>query len=145
MRSQTISKAKRLRIAEAAHYRCAYCLTTQRVIGPLLEIDHIMPEACGGSSDEGNLTLACPLCNGHKADKIDAIDPQTQQLVALFHPLMDNWSDHFEWTEEFTVILGKTPIGRATVDALAMNQPDMVITRRLWVIAGWHPPESTSG
>jgi len=104
-----------------------------------------MPEARGGSSDEENLTLACPLCNGHKADKIDAIDPQTQQIVALFHPRMDNWSDHFEWTEEFTIILGKTPIGRATVDALAVNQPDMVITRRLWVIAGWHPPESTSG
>jgi 5-methylcytosine-specific restriction endonuclease McrA len=36
-----------------------------------LEIEHIIPLARGGSDDEGNLWLACPICNGHKSDKID--------------------------------------------------------------------------
>lgn len=47
----------------AAGFRCGYCLTSQRVIGPLLEIDHIVPQAQGGTHDEDNLFLACPMCN----------------------------------------------------------------------------------
>jgi hypothetical protein len=99
-----------------------------------------MPESRGGSSDEDNLTLACPLCNGHKSDKVDALDPVTQEVVSLFHPRQDVWAEHFEWIDEYTVIHGKTAKGRATVVALQMNHPDIVLTRRLWVIAGWHPP-----
>jgi hypothetical protein len=49
MSRTAISGALRQRVAEAARFRCGYCLTSQRVIGPLLEIDHIVPEARGGS------------------------------------------------------------------------------------------------
>jgi hypothetical protein len=38
------------------------------------------------------------------------------------------------------MIRGKTPQGRATVVALQMKHQDIVAARRLWVIAGWHPP-----
>jgi 5-methylcytosine-specific restriction endonuclease McrA len=54
-----ISGALRQRVAEAVRLRCGYCLTSQRNIGPLLEIDHIIPEARGGTSDEENLWLRC--------------------------------------------------------------------------------------
>jgi hypothetical protein len=37
--------------------------------------------------------------------------------------------------------VGITPIGRATLLALRMNHPIIVEARRLWVAAGWHPPE----
>src|SRR5437764_1015296 len=37
-----ISAALRQRVAETARFRCGYCLTSQRIIGPLLEIDHII-------------------------------------------------------------------------------------------------------
>lgn len=141
MSSRHISAALRQRVAEAAHYRCGYCLTSQRIIGPLLEIDHIVPEARGGTDDEHNLTLACPVCNSHKADRVEALDPVTTVSVHLFNPRTDLWHEHFEWVEGGTVMRGKTPVGRATIDALAVNHPDIVAARRLWVIAGWHPPE----
>jgi 5-methylcytosine-specific restriction endonuclease McrA len=53
-----ISVALRQRVVEAAQFRCGYCLTSQRIIGPLLEIDHIIPVAHGGTADEENLWLA---------------------------------------------------------------------------------------
>lgn len=135
-----IPPALRLRVAEAARFRCEYCLTAQRIIGPLLEIDHVIPEAYGGADGEENLSLACPMCNSHKSDRVAAVDPDSQAVVALFHPRRDAWDDHFEWIEEATVIRGKTATGRATVRALVMNHPDIIAARRLWVFAGWHPP-----
>jgi hypothetical protein len=140
MSAQRISQRVRQRVAETARYRCGYCLTSQQIIGPLLEIDHLFPEAHGGTSDESNLWLACPMCNGHKSDRINAVDPETEVTVALFNPRAEQWSDHFEWVEGGTVIRGKTPTGRATVAALQMNHPDVVSARKLWVSVGWHPP-----
>ena len=49
MSPRAISAALRRRVAQAARFRCGYCLTAQRIIGPLLEIDHIVPEAQGGT------------------------------------------------------------------------------------------------
>lgn len=140
MSKQPIPREVRVRVALSADYRCAYCQTPARIIGPLLEVDHIVPESKGGSSDEPNLTLACPLCNSHKSDLIEAVDPETGQLVPLFNPRAEQWSVHFEWTEDGTTIRGKTPIGRATVLALDLNHMDVVAVRRLWVSVGWYPP-----
>lgn len=140
MSSSHIPAARRQRVAETARFRCGYCLTSQRITGPLLEIDHIIPEARGGTSDEDNLFLACPMCNSHKADRLEAVDPESMATVPLFNPRTEVWSEHFEWIEEGTVIRGKTAKGRATVATLNMNHPDIVAARRLWVIAGWHPP-----
>lgn len=140
MSAQYISKEVRQRVAETARFRCGYCLTSQHIIGPLLEIDHLVPEARGGASDEANLWLACPICNGAKSDRIQAIDPTSGDLVRLFNPREDIWADHFVWTSEGTVIEGKNAVGRATVVALNMNHPDIVTARVLWVGAGWHPP-----
>jgi predicted nucleotidyltransferase len=39
--TRRIPAALRQRVAEAARFRCGYCLASQRIIGPLLEIDHI--------------------------------------------------------------------------------------------------------
>ncbi len=135
-----ISGELRRRVAEASRLRCANCLTSQRIIGPLLEVDHITPEARGGSSVEENLCLCCPACNGHKAHRESGLDPDTGAIVPFFHPRRERWTDRFEWTEEGTVVHGKTATGRATVLSLQMNHPDMVAVRRLWVMAGWHPP-----
>jgi hypothetical protein len=140
MSSQYISATLRQRVAETARFRCGYCLTSQRIIGPLLEIEHIIPEALGGSSEEDNLFLACPMCNSHKSNRINAVDPENLMTVPLFNPRTDSWGEHFEWIDEGTVIHGKTPKGRATVAALNMNHPDVIAARRLWVMAGWHPP-----
>jgi 5-methylcytosine-specific restriction endonuclease McrA len=128
--ARRISPALRQRVAETARFRCGYCQTAQRVVGPLLEIDHIIPQARGGTDEELNLFLACPMCNSYKADQVEAVDPVDGVVVPLFNPRTEEWDAHFEWIEDGAVICGKTSTGRATVAA-----------RRLWVIAGWHPPE----
>jgi len=40
-------------------------------------------------------------------------------------------------------IVGLTPTGRATVTALNLNNPYIVPARRLWALAGWHPPKES--
>jgi hypothetical protein len=141
MSSQYIPVARRQRVAKTSRFRCGYCLTSQHIIGPLLEIDHIIPEARGGTSEEENLILACPLCNNHKSARIEARDPKSKTIVPLFNPRLDKWTEHFEWVKEDTVINGKTAKGRATEMALHMNHPDVVAARRLWASVGWHPPK----
>lgn len=106
-----------------------------------LEVEHIVPLAIGGTDEESNLWLACPLCNGHKSDKIEAADPVTREIVPLFNPRTQAWFDHFEWAMDGINILGKTPIGRATVAALHLSDdPYALEVRSYWVQAGWHPP-----
>ncbi len=140
MSGSYISAALRQRVAEVARFRCGYCQTSQHIVGPLLEIDHIVPESKGGTNDEDNLFLACPMCNSHKGARQKTIDPETNHDVPLFNPRTEIWTEHFEWIDDGTVIQGKTPKGRATVAALNMNHPDIITARQLWVIAGWHPP-----
>lgn len=140
MNSPYIRKKIRERVYEEAQYRCGYCLTSQHIVGPFLEIDHLIPQAHGGSSDIENLWIACPKCNGAKSDQTEAIDPISGELVPLFNPRNNSWREHFAWSGEGTIIEGKTVIGRATVVALNMNRPEIIVTRELWVEAGWHPP-----
>ena len=140
MSKQYISKALRQRVAELSNYRCGYCLTSQHIVGPYLEIDHIIPESKGGVAEEANLILACPMCNGYKSDHTQAVDPITQNVVALFNPRTDDWHTHFEWREQGAIINGRTQTGRATVEMLNVNHPDVVAVRQLWVQVGWHPP-----
>jgi hypothetical protein len=66
-------------------------------------------------------------------------------LVPLFNPRRQSWSEHFVWSDDGTRILGKTPIGRATIVALQLNNLISVVVRRHWVPAGWHPPDVNSG
>jgi hypothetical protein len=88
MSTSYIPKALRERVAIAARHRCGYCLTQERIIGAPMEIDHIIPEALGGLTEEDNLWLACSLCNDHKGDKIAALDPETGEVMRLFDPLI---------------------------------------------------------
>ena len=140
MSTTYIPRALRERVAQQARYRCGYCLTQEAVVGTPMEIDHIIPEALGGMTEESNLWLACSLCNDHKGDRIAALDPDSGEIVRLFDPRRQIWSEHFAWTPQGDVILGLTPQGRATVVALNLNRPVLVRARRAWVMVGWHPP-----
>jgi hypothetical protein len=105
-----------------------------------MEIDHIIPEALGGSTEEENLWLACSLCNCHKGDRAGAAEPLTGAIVAFFNPRRQAWHEHFSWIDFGTRIAGLTPVGRATVAALKLNRNSLVRARRRWVAVGWHPP-----
>jgi len=130
------------RIRAVAHQRCGYCLSPQILVMARLEIEHIIPLSKGGIDAEDNLWLACPICNGHKSDKTEAIDPVTDVRVRLFNPRADRWNDHFAWSDDGLLIIGKTPIGRATVLALHLSDDsDAIEVRSYWILAGWHPPK----
>ncbi|MGI8932520.1 MAG: HNH endonuclease [Phormidesmis sp.] len=122
---------------------CGYCLSPQRLVMARLEIEHIIPLIKGGSNDESNLWLACPLCNGHKASKVEAVDPKTGETESLFNPRTQSWAEHFRWADDGTQVVGTSPIGRATVAALCLDSDlDAIAVRQYWVEAGWHPPEA---
>lgn len=119
---------------------CAYCRTAESLTVTAFEFEHIVPRARGGETIFENLCLACPSCNRYKAVRQTATDPTTQTEVPLFHPQQQSWSDHFDWNEGATEIVGSTPIGRATVDALKINRPQLVRVRGMWFKMGEHPP-----
>lgn len=67
-------------------------------------------------------------------------DSRTGELAPLFNPRTQRWEDHFMWSHDSTRIIGQTPIGRATVQALRMNDDLIVKARERWVKGGWWPP-----
>ncbi|NOT56579.1 MAG: HNH endonuclease [Deltaproteobacteria bacterium] len=127
-------------VREDAGRRCGYCLSSEMVTGIPLEIEHLIPESMGGPTVRENLWLACHRCNKFKSNRIDAIDPVTHAPAPLFNPREHVWREHFQWSGDGTRVTGVTPAGRATVEALQMNNEYVVEARRFWVFAGWHPP-----
>ena len=136
-----IAKALREEIVKDARHRCGYCLTSARIIGAPLEIEHIIPESLGGPSVRENLWLACSMCNDHKGNRIAAADPHTDEIVRFFDPRRQVWAEHFDWSTDGDMIIGKTATGRATVAAIRLNRAELVEARRGWIIVGWHPPK----
>ena len=112
----------------------------QALQGATFHVEHIVPRSRGGSSRLENLAWACPGCNLHKAGGVEFADPESGRLVALFNPRSDNWTDHFRWAEFDVAAL--TPIGRATCEALSLNQSRRVLIRQAEAIFGLFPPDS---
>ncbi|MFN8419558.1 MAG: HNH endonuclease signature motif containing protein [Anaerolineae bacterium] len=136
----SISQALKTRLRLQAGDRCGYCLSPQLYVLVPLEIDHLKPQSDGGTDDEENLWLACRLCNNAKSTQTIAKDPETGETVQLYNPRYQDWQTHFAWSEDGTMIIGLTPIGRATVLALPLNNIFAVLVRKEWVSVGWHPP-----
>ena len=93
-----------------------------------------------GPTEEANLWLACTQCNLRQGDRVTARDPLTEGWVPLFNPRRQMWAEHFRWPSAGDEIVGLTPVGRATVQALHLNRPLLAQARRGWLTAGWHPP-----
>jgi len=75
-------------------------------------------------------------CNGYKSDAIQAADPATGQMVSLYNPRKDIWTEHFCWNEHFTLLIGISQIGRATTDKLRLNRAGVVNLRIILRKAG---------
>ena len=120
---------------------CAYCRTAEFLTAMTFEFEHIRSLSAGGETVFENLCFACPSCNRYKGDCQTAIDPESGEAVALFHPQEQVWTEHFAWSESGTEMRGLTAVGRATIVALQMNRPVLVRARAMWVKLGEHPPE----
>ena len=140
--STYIPPSVRQHVAERAKFRCEYCQLQQELCPDTFEIDHIIPRAVRGKTESNNLCYACPVCNNAKRSQVAARDPHTGHRVRLFDPRRHSWYRHFRWSADSGRLLGKTPIGRATVEALDMNRPRIVHIRLLWAALGLHPPSS---
>jgi 5-methylcytosine-specific restriction endonuclease McrA len=98
-------ETRRSLIAEAQG-RCEYCQCWARYATEPFVVEHIVPVSRGGASSLDNLAFACSGCNGHKYNKMTALDPVDGKEVPLFHPRQQRWSDHFGWNEDYTQIVG---------------------------------------
>jgi hypothetical protein len=130
-----IPKALRAAVAERDGGRCCYCHLRQVGQAAVFHVDHVVPRSRGGPTEEDNLASQCPACSLRKASKTAAVDPASGEVVALFHPLRQRWEEHFRVDPDGTCI-GLSPTGRATVEALRMNDPLPRTARALQIAAG---------
>ncbi len=82
----------------------------------------------------------CSFCNSYKGANIAGIDSETSQVVPLFNPRLMSWEDHFTWNGP--ELIGRTAIGRVTIDVLKINDPERIDYRRLLQEEGIFPPSS---
>ena len=120
--------ASRERVWRRASGRCEYCrLRQEQAPFPRFHVEHIRPKKHGGTGAETNLCLACNYCSLHKSSNLTGIDPLTDSTERLFNPRKDHWHEHFAF--DGPRIEGPTPIGRATVGVLNMNDSERLELR----------------
>ena len=122
--------------------RCEYCQMHQSLQGATFHLEHVIPRILGGSSELGNLALACPSCNLHKADRTSGSNPSNSEVIPFFNPRQDNWNTHFDWDD--VTLIAKTEIGRVTIQALDLNNERRIRIRRAEQLFGLFPPDRTS-
>src|SRR5260370_855154 len=123
-------------VRRRARQVCEYCHLPQASQEAAFHVDHILPRAAKGPTQADNLALACVTCSLKKAARTQGHDLVSKASVPLFHPRQDRWSDHFRWSRTCRLI-GRTPKGRATVQALRMNRPAVIAIRKALVRLGW--------
>ena len=82
-------------VVQRAQGHCEYCQMLQSIQGATFYVEHIIPLSKSGESSNENLALACPSCNFHKSDCIEAEDPESGKGAPLFNPRKHRWADHF--------------------------------------------------
>lgn len=106
---------------------CEYCRLPEAFSALPFEVDHVVAQQHQGKTIPNNLALACFACNHHKGPNLAGVDARSGKKVWLFHPRRHKWSKHFRW--DGPILVGRTPIGRATVAVLAINLPYRVAQR----------------
>lgn len=104
-------------VRQRAHNRCEYCRFPADIALLPFQIDHVISQKLHGPTVADNLAWSCERCNSHKGPL--AAGYLGGKHVPLFNPRQDRWSDHFEWNG--ATLVGKTDVGRVTVEVLAIN------------------------
>ncbi len=117
-------------VRRRAGNRCEYCgLRQSQAPWIVFHIEHVRAHQHGGDDSTDNACLACPPCNAKKGPNQSAFDPQSGNLVRLYHPRADTWESHF--LDEDGNVVGLTAEGRATVALLEMNRLELVRLRQI--------------
>lgn len=125
-------------IWERAGHCCEYCRMIRDYDETPFEIDHVIARKHHGPTTANNLALSCFYCNSFKGSNIGGLDPQTHKLTPLFNPRRHKWARHFCWQGAYLV--GRTPVGRATIMVLNINDPFRVELREEVIEEGKFPP-----
>lgn len=139
MRKKIPAKAC-LEVIKRAKGFCEYCRTDSDFSDSPFDVEHIIPISKDGKTEIENLALSCHGCNLYKSNKIESFDAVSEKVVKLFNPRKDVWNEHFDWAENYAVIVGLTSNGRATVEALKLNRKGLMNQRKALYILGQHPP-----
>jgi hypothetical protein len=119
--------------------RCEYChLPEAHALTPF-QIEHVVAKQHRGRDVLGNLAYACLRCNLHKGPNLTGIDPVSKKITRLFNPRRHKWARHFR--RDGAYLVGRTAVGRTTVDVLAMNDPERVALRQELLEQGLLPDE----
>lgn len=129
-----VSSALRRLVYDRAKGACEYCLMPEIAMLASHEVDHVIAEKHGGSTDENNLALSCTVCNKYKGSDLASIDPETGEITRLYHPRRDQWQEHFQLQGSNIVPL--TSIGRVTVKLLQLNRSERQKERQVLIEAG---------
>ena len=129
------------RVRDRAGNRCEYCGLSQVGQEATFHVDHVSPRRDGGATILDNLALACVSCSLRKGARTTETDPETGQPAAVFNPRTSRWSEHFRVTDG-GLIVGDTPVGRASVQLLRVNRPLAIEIRREEAIRGRYPPRT---
>ena len=124
-------------VRRRANNCCEYCRLPQAFSSTIHQIDHVVAEQHGGRTILTNLALACFACNHHKGPNLAGIDPRTGKRVWLYNPRRQKWRRHFRWNDP--VLIGRTPVGRATIAVLAINLPHRLVQRAALIGEGVFP------
>jgi hypothetical protein len=114
-----MEQSLRAQVRQRAGGICEYCHMPEDCDELDFQVDHIIARKHHGHDDLDNLAWACFACNNHKSSDLAGRDFVTGDIVRLFNPRQDSWDEHFRW--DGSELLGMTPIGRVTVDVLAIN------------------------
>lgn len=71
-------------------FRCRYCGKTALEESVILEVDHVVPVAAGGTDEPANLVTACRDCNRGKGDSAASVEPW----------IFEGWGHAVEWVLE---------------------------------------------
>ena len=124
----------RRHVRDRAEGRCEYCLLHEDDTFLSHEPDHIIAEKHGGKTSLDNLAWSCFDCNRFKGSDIASIDAVTGDIVPLFNPRADKWSDHFNC--QGATIQPVTPTGRVTEQLLKLNLPARIEVREILFAVG---------
>lgn len=136
-----ISVAIKEEVVKCADGRCEYCKSLQKYSLQPFHIEHITPIALGGLTILINLAFSCGGCNNIKYIKIEGVDPATGKTVALFNPRNEEWSENFEWSSDFLMMIGITAVGRTTVETLQLNRKELINLRTITKLTNERPPK----
>jgi hypothetical protein len=122
------------RVRERSGGRCEYCHLPEADSLVPFEIEHIIPRKHRGRTVAGNLAWACIYCNGYKDPNLTGRDPTTGKITPLYHQRRHKWNYHFRY--QGSMLIGRTAIGRTTIDVLQINRPYLVAIREVLITAG---------